>query len=490
MSSQKKSTVQESKKLAKNRRPGRRARARVARRDDDDRITVSGNGNVVRNRGDYTFPLFHLLGSLFGGLDLSSLFGSQEGDGRGDYKIKKNSLILAGQPPVINSNEKMDFHRIQHREYLGPVSSAASNGPNGSSFQVVAYSLNPGLPSLLPWGSGIADNYEEYEIMGMVVCYRPTSGNATGANTTLGEVLIATNYNAGAPNFANAQQMLNSEYATQTKPSDSAFHMIECEPHKNPVSELYVRTGSVPTGEDVKTYDLGKLQVATQGCQTNSQQLGEIWITYDIAFYKPVLGGIGSGNSIPTDHFQLTAVASTTPLGTSQVQVVGEGALGGVCNGATGTIYSFPNRVVSGTYFVMLTAAGTAAAYTAPTLVSNFNYSVLQVWSTTAGPDAKTVVGAPAAGVSSATIVHAFIIEFSANIPTVPVQITWGAAGSLPTGTCNGDLIVTQVNSNLVSLVRGKQLTPEMVSAIVADKVDGLVEERVREILERKLLNC
>jgi len=460
----------------------RRRRPRGARRDDDDVIRISGNGNVVRNRGDYTFPLVHLLGPLF---DMfAPLLGDHtQGEGRGDYKIKRNSLILAGTPPVISSDGKMDYHRIQHREWLQPVKSAASNGTSGSNYEVTSFQLNPGLPSLLPWGSGIADNYEEYEIMGMVVYFKPTSGNSTGANTTLGRVMIATNYNAGAPAFSNAQELLNSEYADECKPSNPLYHLIECEPHKNPISELYVRTGAVPAGEDVKTYDLGKLQVATQGCPTNSQELGDLWITYDIALYKPILNGISSGNTIPTDHFQLTAVSSGVPLGTSQVQTVGEGALGGTCNGVTGTIYSFPSRVTSGTFFAIFAAAGTAAAYTAPLLQSSFSFTVLQVWSTNAGPDNKTVLQAPAGGVSSALVMTSWLIQFNTSV-TTPVQLTFGVAGSLPTATCYGDLMVTQVNSNFTSFLRNvKEITPDIIERMIENKAEKLVERIVQQRL-------
>jgi len=331
-------------------------------------------------------------------------------------------------------------------------SSSSSNPAGASAFQNTSYALNPGQSATFPWLSQCAADFEQYEIDGMIVVYRPTSGNATGANTALGEVAMATNYNAAAVAFPNMQSLLNSEFAVTGPPSQANMHLIECDKNQSPYTELYVRTGGPPSSEDLKTYDFGLLQVATSGCQTLGQQLGELWITYDIVFFKPLLGGIDSGLDIPTDKFQLTGVTGSTPLGTSQLQTVARGQIGGSINGATGTVYTFPQSYSSGTYLIVFACQGTAAALTAPTMTVNNSYALLQVWSTNVGSDLKTIAGAPTTGVSSGTFVHCQIISFVTN-PTLPVTVTYGTAGTLPTAPTFGDLVITRVNSSLVSIL-------------------------------------
>ena len=62
-------------------------------------------------------------------------------------------------------------------------------------------------------------------------------------------------------------------------------------PKQNVLSELYIRPGAVPAGQDVKTYDFGDFQIASQGIPLGSAgaavNLGELWVSYQIALIKP-----------------------------------------------------------------------------------------------------------------------------------------------------------------------------------------------------------
>ena len=110
-------------------------------------------------------------------------------------------------------------------------------------------------------------------------------------NGSIGSVILATEYNAGAPVFASKQAMENYQFAQSSKPSCSILHPIECANRQNVLSELYIRSGAVPAGEDVKTYDFGDFQIASQGIPVqvaNSPPvLGELWVSYQIALLNP-----------------------------------------------------------------------------------------------------------------------------------------------------------------------------------------------------------
>lgn len=107
---------------------------------------------------------------------------------------------------------------------------------------------------------------------------------------SLGAVVMATEYNAAKPVFANKIEMENYEFAQSSKPSISMAHPIECAPHQTPLTELYIRQPTTNlTGQDIKTYDMGNFQIASQGIPVtgSAQSLGELWVTYEIILYKP-----------------------------------------------------------------------------------------------------------------------------------------------------------------------------------------------------------
>jgi len=171
---------------------------------------------------------------------------------------------------------------VRHREYIGPIS--------GSTAFNVAYALpiNPGLSGTFPWLSGIAVNFQEYNIKGMVYHYVPTSGSAVSStNSALGSVMIQTSYRSTDAAPASKIQMLNEYWANEVVPSDTMCHPIECDPKENPFAIHYVRAGSIPSGEPL-LYDLGVTFVCTQGMQATNQ-VGDLWVTYEVELKKPMV---------------------------------------------------------------------------------------------------------------------------------------------------------------------------------------------------------
>jgi hypothetical protein len=118
-----------------------------------------------------------------------------------------------------------------------------------STFNIESFDLNPGLQSIFPFLSQIAQNFELYEFMGLMFQYKPTSGEF--GNTTsnaLGKVILATNYDPDAPVFSNSIVMENYDYACSTKPSNGCIHGVECHPAQRSVLQMYTRTGESTLG--------------------------------------------------------------------------------------------------------------------------------------------------------------------------------------------------------------------------------------------------
>ena len=178
---------------------------------------------------------------------------------------------------------------LKHREFLGVINSSVDFTKN-------VYEINPGLSRLCPWASSICNNFQQYKVRAMSFEFISTSATAlsTGTNNALGQVAIATQYDSIAPEFRNLNDMLNSQYATSTKISSDLVHPIESEKNQTPTINLYTRPGRAPG--DIRLYDLGRTTVAVYGCQSNGNQIGQLWVSYDIELYKPITYNLDGGN--------------------------------------------------------------------------------------------------------------------------------------------------------------------------------------------------
>jgi hypothetical protein len=186
-----------------------------------------------------------------------------------------------GIPSMHNNSQSV---LVRHKEYIGPVLSATDF--------TVQYELpiNPGLPGTFPWFSGVASFYQEYAIKGMVFHYVPASGNAVSStNPALGTVMLQTTYRASDSAPVSKAEMLNEYCASESVPSESFIHPIECDPKENPFNIHYIRAATPPSGEPLMSYDLGKTFVAVQGQQAVGNTLGDIWVTYEVELKKPVI---------------------------------------------------------------------------------------------------------------------------------------------------------------------------------------------------------
>lgn len=192
-----------------------------------------------------------------------------------------------GVPQVWNDRGTDGAMVVRHREYICDIAST------GSAFNIAFQgTVNPGIKTSFPWLSDIGMKFSQYRVEGMVFHFVSTSGSLS-TTQALGEIIMAANYNVTDPVFSNKQQMLNEIMAVSKVPSIDAELGIECESHQTPTKLLYVRGSSIPGVQDPRFYDLCNVTVATQG-QTAAVTLGELWVTYQIALYKPSLSQPGA----------------------------------------------------------------------------------------------------------------------------------------------------------------------------------------------------
>lgn len=225
--------------------------------------------------------------------------------GSGGYRVNRNSIMMdPNGPPSFSTADEGSI--IYHREYIGDVTGS-------TAFVNNAYNINPTNSTLFPWLANLAENFQEFDFLGLVMEYKTTSGTAVSStNTALGTVIMGTQYDVDLPSFASKQEMENTEFSTSCVPFCNMLHPIECKPALTLLSKLYVPPGGVvPAGADAHLYNLGKFQIATVGMQAGVTVIGELWVTYQVRLMKPRL--VNPGNSdLAVAHFTESPTSSAT----------------------------------------------------------------------------------------------------------------------------------------------------------------------------------
>lgn len=375
------------------------------------------------------------IGSMFGnaawgksigrwlGTGIGSIFGS------GDYTMvgsipNYNVLTNSKQIPQFTSSQQTNI--VCHREYLGDILGTAS-------FSNTAYPLNPGMAQTFPWLSTVAENYQEYKFHGVVFEFRPLITDFV-TNGAPGVVVMATNYNADVPAYVNKQQMENSEYAVSVKPTNALMHGVECQSTQTTLPQRYVRNGSVPSNQDLRLYDYGNFQFATQSNPV--QNLGELWVSYCVEFFKPVLPAT-VGGSISSAHVYRTGVLNTLPLGSATVTNTGTLAL----TVAASSIQFL--AAPSTKYLVNLTWNGPSGAVTFPGLSVSGAGILTTFWNN----NANSSIAAPSVGATTtqSAVESLYLVGTTGGGNAI---IAYNTSGIFPAGW-TVDIIVVELDSSI-----------------------------------------
>lgn len=443
------------KKVAKNKRPKKAAlRARKVKKGPVKRAKRTQPGFFSKVAG--------MVGSALGG-DALGMVGKAISTitGMGAYHIKKNSL--ASGPPTFPRDGSTI---ISHREFLTDVKSGASTSGGLTTFDIFSYSLNPGSQVTFPWLADIASNFEQYEFLGLAFEFKSTSSTALNStNTALGTVILATDYNAAAVSFGNKQQMEVYQGAVSGNPSQSLLHLVECAPNSKVLHDQYVRTATLPAGQDLQFYDLGNFQIATVGMQATSVTIGELWVTYHVRLTKPRLFG---GLAAVTDHFSLVGLTTSLPLGASQIKQ--DTSLGG---SVTSTTYTSP-VLPAGTQLLLLYTAQAGTSCSGANYSGLVNCSLANYWSGAAGTEAFANYVATNTGTGVTMLAQVLNMT---KAGTCSVSLTAGTV----VGTANGDLIVTYVGqpaSPYQLKLESKERDAEIEAAVERALLKLRVEEK------------
>jgi hypothetical protein len=359
--------------------------------------------------------------------------GTSRISGSGDYAVHSNSISMRSRvaadvdlvPSFKGANRET---RVMHREYLGDVISSSVSG----AFTNTTYKLNPGIVTSFPWLSVIAQNFDQWRPNGVVVCFKSTSAIYNGTNQALGTVIIASDYDLTDAAYSSKIEMENSEFAVSAKASDSILHPVECNVNERQVKVLKCRGVTNPS-DNLQWYDLCNVQVASQGISGTSVTLGELWVTYDISFFKEQLYGNLFGNSILAAEGTGTTGITTSAYFGSNFALTSTSTLSLTF---TGTTITFPTNVSAGAYFVNMSWVGDSTAFTVPSVAYTTNCS--------AGP----AIFASATSIGSTGTGIIMFLQFAVTL-SGPSAVLTLSGGTIPTNPTALRFYATQINSSV-----------------------------------------
>jgi len=296
------------------------------------------------------------VGARFGQPDLGRTLANKAFNrivGSGDYEMRANSLISSAHSGAVMPTFTPDGRRgirVREREYIGDVVSGGTLISGSTIFSNNSYTVNPSNSVTFPWLSKFASNFDQWEPHGIVFEYVSTSSAFNGSSQALGVVVTAADYDFADPLYASKAEMENSGYAISTAANTSLLHGIECAASERPSRILYTGDGA-GSSTSSNLHNLARFQLATQGMSVAGVTLGELWVTYDITFYKKQL-------PVPGIGITYSEIASSSPSTAGSSIIMGM-APSVTENGLRLTIDNttltdpkivFPNNIGSGTF--------------------------------------------------------------------------------------------------------------------------------------------
>ena len=266
--------------------------------------------------------------------------------GIGDYTTQgaavANDIVDGGTGQGIPQFKEAGPSTVMfsHKEYIGDI-----YAPTGQGFQNTVYAINPGLVRTFPWLSQVAANYEEYTMHQLIFTFRSTVTDFNSGTGQVGTLIMATQYNADDTPFGTKSDMLEYDLAMSGKTSQTMVHGVECDEAQNSgTTGKYVRNGPVASGEDLKLYDKGILNIGISNTPTDfdNQCLGELWVSYTISLRKPRFA-VSRGLTIARDTFIGSNAAGVDyPIFLTMYKGQ-QNRIGGVLSGTTGGwLYTLP----------------------------------------------------------------------------------------------------------------------------------------------------
>jgi hypothetical protein len=302
---------------------------------------------------------------------------------------------------------------ISEREYIGEIIPSAY-----PAFSLQQYPVNPGQAACFPWLSSIARNFEKYEFESLAFVYK-REVSEYAANGQTGKVVMSFDSDATDPAPTTKQQLEDCKPNQDCMPCENMRLVVPKALLKRFNDAHYVRPGAQPANTDLKTYDVGVLNVCCQGTAANTA-VGELHVEYTVRVMIPILiAAIGAG----TLQGAGGSLAAATPFGAVPVSTgfyalakSVANALVLVASGLTvGVEYELSSYILGTviTGFHLSAVTGTTAVSTVGDTINAAATAASQVYTFVATAAAATFTFAV-----TATTVTASAVVLTALVPT------------------------------------------------------------------------
>lgn len=250
---------------------------------------------------------------------------------------------LTGRGSTRNVATNRQEMVVEEDEYIAEVTVA--NQPN---FNAVQYAVNPGQAGTFPWLSTIASRFEKYRFERLEFYYkREVSEFATDGQ--VGKVMMNFDTDASDPAPMTKQQLEDTVPHVDAMPCENMRLIIPVDSLTRDHDAHYVRPAGLPGAADIKTYDVGSLNVATQAILHNVVT-GELHVRYRVCLMIPVLEDAAQAptNYSASAFSTVTAGELITTTATPQVLAMATSVINGLgCVNTAGKVVP-----PAGTYLV------------------------------------------------------------------------------------------------------------------------------------------
>lgn len=212
--------------------------------------------------------------------------------GSGDYTVNSdvavNSLIKntqGGSSATVAFGGQHGKVMIEHREYVKDIITPVSVG----TFSIEAFAINPGNPIVFPYSSAFASRFEQYKFHGLIFEFVSTT-SPYNANSAMGSIIAAMQYNSTQAPYRNKAEMENSDYAVSTRFDKSMMYAVEC---KDQMMGQWLVSDPTDGGDDLTPANFKNMGTFYWGMSTAAtfpaeSTLGEFWVAHQLELSKPI----------------------------------------------------------------------------------------------------------------------------------------------------------------------------------------------------------
>lgn len=200
----------------------------------------------------------------------------KKGTGKNGVTTSMRSVSAPlAQGSVITNRGAAKSVRINHKELVADLAIPATVG----NFNT--YEINPGLSTVFPWLSQIAQRYESYYFNSLKFHWLTAV-----PTTTSGTLALVPDYDAADDDSSITKVELFSFEDATRGPWWQNFTLTCSVRNLRKTRQYYVRAGDLASNLDIKTYDALQLITYSSGTEV-VEGAGELWVEYDITLITP-----------------------------------------------------------------------------------------------------------------------------------------------------------------------------------------------------------